>query len=92
MQVSRVPAIVGISCTLVLLCAIQTFAATHVALVTTGSTETAAQTIALATAQLAADGKDIELLDRQAINAIIQEQKLSLSGLVDREKMIQVGK
>ena len=77
---------------LLLLCAMQTFAATHVALVTTGSTEAAAQTIALATAQFSADPNDIELLDRQAVNAIIREQKLSLSGLVDQEKMIQVGK
>jgi hypothetical protein len=63
----------------------------RVALVTTGGAESTSPAIALATAEL--NGvEDVQLVDRQSIQAVLQEQKLSLSGLIDAERMIQVGK
>ena len=66
-------------------------AATRVALVTTDTKEATAQSISLITAELSGD-KSFELLDRESILAVVQEQKLSLIGSVDAERMIQVGK
>lgn len=45
----------------------------------------------LALAQLSGD-KGLDLLDRSAVDKLLQEQKLSLTGLVDADKAIQAGK
>ncbi|MGD0770271.1 MAG: hypothetical protein ABSB42_18970 [Tepidisphaeraceae bacterium] len=66
-------------------------AAVRVALVANGGGEAANQTIALATAALSGS-EGLELLDRQTIDTVLQEQKLNLSGLVDDDQKIQVGK
>jgi hypothetical protein len=66
------------------------WAAVRVALVTTGTPESTSQVIALATAQI--DDKDIQFVDRESISGVLKEQKLSLSGLVDPDRAIEVGK
>lgn len=81
----------SIPCLFVLFLANTTFAAKRVALVTTGPGEPAKQASSLAAADLSGE-KDVQLVDREAINSTLAEQKLSLSGMVDSEKMIAVGK
>lgn len=80
-----------IGCLFLLFCVAPTFAAVRVALVTSGGGPIADQTIALATATLSGD-KELDLVDRQSIDSILQEQKLNLSGLVDDDQKIQVGR
>jgi hypothetical protein len=67
------------------------FAAVRVALVATGATESTGAAIALASAELSPI-KDIQLVDRESIDAILREQKLSLAGLVEAEQMIRIGR
>src|SRR5690242_6430914 len=75
---------------LTLLAALPAWAAVRVALVTTGTPESTGQVIALATAQINDDA--IQLVDRESIAAVLKEQKLSLSGLADPDRAIEVGK
>ncbi len=65
-------------------------AGVRVALVTTSSDKAARQIIDLVTAELSSDA-DITLLDRESIDAVVKEQRLSLSGVVDGDKAIRVG-
>jgi hypothetical protein len=81
----------SITCLLVLFLVNTTLAATRVALVTAGPGEPVKQASSLAMADLSAE-KDLQLVDREAINSTLAEQKLSLSGMVDSEKMIAVGR
>jgi hypothetical protein len=75
----------------VLIIAPPTFAATRVALVTTGDVEPSGPTIALVTAELSGV-RDVQLVDRESIHAVLQEQKLSLSGVIEADRAIQLGK
>jgi hypothetical protein len=73
-----------------LLAAGRSFAATRVALVSNG-TDGVGQSVAFATAELTND-KDLELAERSSIRSVLEEQKLTLSGMVNGEQMIQIGK
>jgi len=72
-----------------LLTAAPALAATRVALVGE-SGEGVSQAIALATANLAGD-KDFQLVEREQIISVLQEQKLSLAGLLDPQQAMHVG-
>src|SRR2546421_4297599 len=66
-------------------------AAVRVALISTGPEKQTSSLMALAEAKLSADSR-IELLDRTSIRRVLEEQKLSLSGLVDAEHAVAAGK
>jgi hypothetical protein len=82
---------VKLACMFLLLLVAPSLAAVRLALVATVTEKTDQQAIDLATAELSSD-QDIQLLDRESINSVLAEQKLSLSGLVDDDRVIQVGK
>jgi hypothetical protein len=63
----------------------------RVALITSQPTDTARGVQDLAIVQLGNE-KGIELLDRTAVERLLQEQKLSLTGLVDANTAVKVGK
>lgn len=88
---SGLPATAGSACLLLLLCATSTFAAVRVALITAGAAESTNPAIALASAELSPTN-EVQLVDRESIDAILHEQKLSRSGLVEGEQMIRVGR
>jgi hypothetical protein len=66
-------------------------AGTRIAVVTTEPGPETDQIVALAEAQLGSDA-ELELLDRQAVVKVLVEQKLALSGLIDPDQAIKVGK
>src|SRR5690349_18950465 len=66
-------------------------AAVRIALVSSGPEKDSANLLALAEAKLSEDNR-IELLERTAIHKVLDEQKLSLAGLVDEDKAVAAGK
>src|SRR5262245_46255986 len=70
---------------------VPTVAATKVALVTKETSDSTKTLLELAQVELSAE-KSIDLLERQAIDRVLAEQKLSLSGLVDANTAVKVGK
>src|SRR5436309_216980 len=73
------------------LCAGTARAALRVALIGTGLEKDKSALIDLAEVKLGED-KRIELLERGAIRTVLQEQKLSLAGLVDADQAVAAGK
>jgi hypothetical protein len=65
--------------------------AVHVALVSADKSETIRNILALAEVKLS-DAGGIALLERQAVDKVLAEQKLSLSGLVASDHAVAVGK
>ncbi len=64
---------------------------TRLAIVARESTDTTLAILDLAEVDLAED-KRLQLLDRKSIDRILAEQKLSLSGLVDANTAVKIGK
>lgn len=83
----------GICATALLLCSSVVSAGdvVRVALLHTNSGPRLDQIVAAAEAELG-QRSDIQLLERQEIGRLLDEQKLSLSGLVDAESAIKVGR
>lgn len=65
--------------------------ASRVAIIATGAGESLKNIAAVAEAELSASG-DFNLLERQQIDNVLAEQKLSLAGMIDATSAIQVGK
>jgi hypothetical protein len=65
--------------------------ATRVALVSPDRREPARNALALAEAKLSA-ARDVELLERTAIDKVLAEQKLTLAGVIDSNQAVAVGK
>jgi hypothetical protein len=63
----------------------------RIALVSSGTSDNVGALLDLAQAKISAQ-PGVELLDRQAMTRILQEQKLSLSGLVDASTAVRAGK
>src|SRR5437773_5769995 len=66
-------------------------AATRLALVANQRGDALRAVLDLAGAELSAD-KDLELLERSAIERVLAEHELSLSGLVDANQVVAAGK
>ena len=66
-------------------------AATRVALVSSGGNGDAVKVVDLAETRLSADGS-VALLDRCSVQRVVDEQKLSLSGLVNASHAVTVGR
>jgi hypothetical protein len=66
-------------------------AGTRLALVSSGHGERVQQVLALAEARLGQE-RAIELLDRRAIDRVLSEQQLTLTGLVDGNQAVALGK